>query len=88
MLSKLQVYVLRDIIREPIWRSSNGQVHRLRDMKTTHLLNTEAMLERNKNTHLLVYRQIGHELWRRGIKKPPPKKDPKRPAEAGHPDGK
>jgi hypothetical protein len=73
VLSKLQVVVLRDVIREPIWRSSNGQVHRLRDMKSDHLLNTEAMLARNKNTDLLVYKQIGHELWRRGLNKLPPK---------------
>lgn len=63
-LGSVQAYILRELIREPVWRSTDGVVRRLRDLDGNHLTNILNMLLRD-GTQVNALRQVRAELDRR-----------------------
>lgn len=68
MLGAAQEFILTEFVREPCWRSQDGTVKLLRDLKSDHLLNIERMLQRTDRSDSLKYQQVVKELWRRGCR--------------------
>lgn len=47
LLSRMQAFILWRVVKEPVWRSSNGEVRRLVDLHDRHLENILRMVERD-----------------------------------------
>lgn len=47
LLGRIQLRLLSRV-QEPVWRSRDGRVHRIRDMRYSHINNAIAMLERQR----------------------------------------
>ena len=65
-LGTLQAFILVVLIREPVWRSHDGRVRRLRDLSDAHLRNAAKRIMRDQPPDPVAYLQINLEQRRRG----------------------
>lgn len=67
-LGLLQLCILRRLVREPCWKSADGTVRRMRDMRSGHIENCRRMLEREGASDSSVYAQLRDEQVRRAVR--------------------
>ena len=64
-LGALQEYILHRLVHERCWRSADGTVHRICDMKPRHLENCRRMIERDGDFDSAVWHALRDEQVRR-----------------------
>jgi len=67
-LGTIQAFILVIMVKEPIWRSQDGRVSRLRDLSDNHLYNVHKLLLRAEQPDPVKLLQVTEEQHNRAIR--------------------